>query len=70
MTKNLKIHLLSQQITDLLNQTDLEAGVIVLILKNLAIQAELVLNEQINKDYQDYLKELQQQIDQDQSGQE
>lgn len=58
MTKNLQIYLLNQQIMDLLNKSDLEVGIIILLLKNLTMQIENSFNEQINIDYKTYLKEL------------
>lgn len=58
MTKNLQIYLLNQQIMDLLNKSDLEVGIIVLLLKNLTMQIENSFNEQINIDYKNYFKEL------------
>ena len=57
MTKNLQINLLSQQLTNILNQSNLEAGIIVLVLHNLYLQAESALNQQLEKDYKDYLAE-------------
>ena len=59
MTQNLQIYLFKQQLIDIINKANLDAGIVILILKDILSQTEPAFLNQIQIDYDNYKKELQ-----------
>lgn len=59
MTENLQIELLKQQITSIINETQLSAGIVALILQSITKEYTALYSQQLEKEYNEYQKTIQ-----------